>query len=167
MQTYPCNMGVLTNWKAVDMIYTHPEKSSKLFLGNIGGLTDQIFLLENKIKAIASICEEVISPTKTDGIEEHLRIPIADRETTSIIEELDRVYEFIERNLNEGKSVLVHCMAGASRSASFVIAYLMKKNAWCFEKTYLHVKNIRGQVGPNSGFQRQLRMYEKKLNLIN
>ena len=35
--------------------------------------------------------------------------------------------KFIEEALNNGGNILVHCYAGVSRSASFVIAYLMHK----------------------------------------
>jgi len=150
-------------WKPVDLIYENQEKLSKLFLGNIGSYNNKIFLMENKIRAIVSICPEVISPKSDEFILDHLLLPILDSEKAEIFEELDRVADFVEKHMNLGNSVLVHCMAGSSRSAAFVIGYLMRKNNWCFEKTYLFVKEKRAQVFPNSGFQRQLRMYEKKL----
>lgn len=62
-------------------------------------------------------------------------------------------------------SVLVHCMAGVSRSASIVIAFLMKINKWNMEKAYKYAHSMRKQVGPNYGFLKQLRDYEYDLQL--
>ena len=36
----------------------------------------------------------------------------------------------IEKAINSGKKVLVHCGAGVSRSVTFILAYLMWKNKW-------------------------------------
>lgn len=151
------------SWKPVDLIFENPEKKSKLFLGNIGSFNDKIFLMENKISAIVSICPDVSAPQLPDLIKEHIIIPILDSEKAEILNELDRVSDFIDRNFEEGNAILVHCMAGSSRSAAFVIGFLMRKNSWCFEKAYLFAKGKRAQVFPNSGFQRQLRIYERQL----
>jgi len=48
----------------------------------------------------------------------------------------------------------VHCAAGVSRSASIVIAYLMKINHWTFENAYSFVKSKRKIIDPNFGFKR-------------
>lgn len=151
------------SWKPVDLIHEDPEKKSRLFLGNIGSFSDKNFLMENKIKAIASILQEPISEHSKDFITDHIHISIPDSEKSDILVHLDSVLEFIQKNMDNGNSVLVHCMAGSSRSASFVIAYLMKRNQWCFEKAYCFAKEKRPQVFPNSGFMRQLRIYEKTL----
>ena len=43
-------------------------------------------------------------------------------------------YIFIENALKkENNRVFVHCAAGVSRSATIVIACLMKKNKWTFQ----------------------------------
>jgi len=60
--------------------------------------------------------------------------------------------------------VLVHCFAGASRSATIVIAYLMKKNSWTLEHTLEYVKSRRSIVSPHEAFLEQLKKYEKALN---
>lgn len=57
--------------------------------------------------------------------------------------------------------MLVQCHAGASRSASIVIAYLMRKNGWGFLKAAEFVREKRPRVKPNQGFVEQLKEYEK------
>lgn len=70
--------------------------------------------------------------------------------------------EFIETNIKE-TNVLVHCFAGVSRSATAVIAYLMKTNGWTFDKSLSFCRTRRKVTNPNPGFMRQLLMYEKIL----
>lgn len=52
---------------------------------------------------------------------------IADFQNQQIIQYFDSNFEWIEERIAEGRNILVHCAAGVSRSASFVIAYLIKK----------------------------------------
>ena len=59
--------------------------------------------------------------------------------------------------LKEGRNILIHCAAGVSRSASFTIAYLMKKNKMKYEDAYALVKEKRKIIRPNSYFTQQLR----------
>jgi len=53
--------------------------------------------------------------------------------------------------------VLVHCMAGISRSSTIVIAYLIVRRGWSFEKAYEHVRTARPTIRPNDGFMQQLK----------
>lgn len=59
--------------------------------------------------------------------------------------------------------VLVHCMAGISRSSTIIMAYLMSEKQMGLEEAYVFVKQKRRIVRPNSGFKRQLRQYELDL----
>ena len=54
-------------------------------------------------------------------------------------------------------------MAGVSRSASIVIAYLLWKERKSYNETYFYVKNKRRYIGPNQGFVNQLKYFEQKL----
>eukprot|EP01017_Pseudomicrothorax_dubius_P009562 TRINITY_DN13274_c0_g1_i1.p1 TRINITY_DN13274_c0_g1~~TRINITY_DN13274_c0_g1_i1.p1 ORF type:complete len:199 (-),score=13.95 TRINITY_DN13274_c0_g1_i1:153-749(-) len=70
--------------------------------------------------------------------------------------------DFIEEGRRKG-TVLVHCMWGASRSPTAVIAYLMRYHGYTFEKGYKFVRKKRNCVFPNEGFIAQLERYEKLL----
>jgi len=53
-------------------------------------------------------------------------------------------------------AVCVHCVAGVSRSATIVIAYLMKRSKAPLETVVNFVRAARNVVSPNTGFMKQL-----------
>lgn len=53
-------------------------------------------------------------------------LDIEDKPNSPLNKHFDETFEFIDKNLKEG-NVLVHCQAGVSRSASVVIAYIIRK----------------------------------------
>ena len=71
-------------------------------------------------------------------------------------------FNFIEENIAK-TNVLVHCQAGVSRSATIVIAYMMRKYQYGMDDALKRVKGRRPYVDPNKGFMKQLRSFEKGL----
>ncbi len=67
------------------------------------------------------------------------------------------VHEIIQKAESENKTVLVHCAAGISRSASLVIAHLMLKHKWTFQQAHYSVKLKRPIITPNDGFVKALK----------
>jgi protein-tyrosine phosphatase len=80
---------------------------------------------------------------------------VEDSEEENLRQYFEKTDSFIDTHRKNG-NVLVHCMAGVSRSATVVIAYLMKTNKWKYEETLKYVREKRNIVGPNEGFLRQL-----------
>ena len=60
-----------------------------------------------------------------------------------------------------GGKCLVHCKLGISRSAAFVIAYLINYAKLGVDEAFNYIKNKRITIKPNDGFMRQLYLYEK------
>ena len=71
--------------------------------------------------------------------------------------------EKIKKVLDEGKSVLIHCMASISRSAVFVLAFLMEYKGWTVVEAAKHMKSKWDATWPNHLFVRQLLEFEAEL----
>merc|ERR1711972_941019 len=56
-------------------------------------------------------------------------------------------------------ALLVHCAMGKPRSASIVIAYIMREEGLSYEDALAAVQSIRRVVQPNTGFSHQLQWY--------
>ncbi|XP_014671841.1 PREDICTED: dual specificity protein phosphatase 18-like [Priapulus caudatus] len=93
----------------------------------------------------------------------YLQVKVDDLPYERIDEFFDMVAMRIETTRRQGGKALVHCRAGVSRSASLVIAHLMKYEGMTLSKAYNHVKDRRRWVAPNEGFWKQLIQYERKL----
>lgn len=84
----------------------------------------------------------------------------------NIIQYFDETYDFIHHILESGDKVLVHCVAGVSRSATIVTAYLMRLNDMRYKEALAMLKRVRPFVTPNQGFIDQLRLYQTMGNRV-
>ena len=71
-------------------------------------------------------------------------------------------YHFINNAVTSNKNILVHCMAGISRSVSLVSYFLMKKNGMKFNDSINIIRNKRIIANPNDSFKLQLHQYQIK-----
>ena len=96
-----------------------------LYLGSEYTAVNKKVLDELNIKAIINITPDVPNYFEKEGIYYH-QIPVGDDLYTEIACYFEDAVEFINSHIKNGKSVLVHCRMGISRSPSIVIAYIMK-----------------------------------------
>uniref|UniRef100_A0A8C5WHQ5 Dual specificity phosphatase 16 n=2 Tax=Leptobrachium leishanense TaxID=445787 RepID=A0A8C5WHQ5_9ANUR len=92
-----------------------------------------------------------------------LRVPVNDSFCEKILPWLDKSVDFIERAKASNGRVLVHCLAGISRSATIAIAYIMKRMDMSLDEAYRFVKEKRPTISPNFNFLGQLLDFEKKI----
>ena len=128
-----------------------------LWLGNSYAAVNIEDLKKKGIKKILSVWDHQ-GPNYNDNDFIHKKIKIDDVFNQNIIQYFGECLNFIKGD----EKVFVHCLAGSSRSASIVIAYIM----WSEKKTFMEAFDIvksKRYISPNDGFQEQLKMFEKIL----
>ncbi|GMH71667.1 hypothetical protein TrVE_jg9534 [Triparma verrucosa] len=100
-----------------------------------------------------------------EGQLKYLKINVKDKEGVHLEGYFDKCTEFIAEGVRGG-GVLVHCIAGASRSVTFVLAYLMssKGERLALRDAFNFVKARRTCAHPNASFCVQLAKYEQELH---
>lgn len=86
-------------------------------------------------------------------------LPLRDEEDDELFPDVANAYGFIDKQLEQGHRVLVHCVAGISRSSAVVLYYLMRKNRWPYETALAALRQVHPGARPNSGYQKQLALY--------
>lgn len=79
------------------------------------------------------------------------------------------LYLFFFPSSDEARSkkcgILVHCLAGISRSVTVTVAYLMQKRNLSLNDAYDFVKRKKSNISPNFNFMGQLLDFERTLGL--
>lgn len=71
----------------------------------------------------------------------------------------------LDEALSQNCGVLVHCLAGVSRSVTVTVAYLMQKLHLSLNDAYDLVKRKKSNISPNFSFMGQLLDFERTLQL--
>ncbi|XP_031557306.1 dual specificity protein phosphatase 14-like [Actinia tenebrosa] len=137
------------------------EITDYLYLGSVIPARNEDLLKEKQITHIVNATVESDHEYKIPV--ECMKIKITDSLECHIGLYFDIVADKIEKVKNMRGKVLVHCMAGISRSSSLVIAYLMKYKKMSLRDAYHLVKKKRPIINPNPRFWQSLVDYEKKL----
>ncbi|GAB1225412.1 hypothetical protein ENUP19_0252G0048 [Entamoeba nuttalli] len=135
---------------------------NELFLtGKKGALLSDTYEL-NHIKALVVVCPEQYEyPINKEEVE-ILKLPVIDSYNFPLINYLEKAYEFIDSQITQHHPVLVHCDFGISRSASVVIAYLIRKYQMSLKAAFQYVSDRRHIVCPNPAFIMQLYEWQRK-----
>lgn len=90
-------------------------------------------------------------------------LPLTDAEHVNISQEAPSSSSFIRRAEKLNGRVMVHCVAGVSRSVTLVIMHLMAVHGLRLKHAYEFVESIRSFIAPNDGFKLQLALMEVQL----
>ncbi|KAL5015802.1 hypothetical protein ScPMuIL_005391 [Solemya velum] len=132
-----------------------------LFLGSEWNASNLNELKANGVGHILNISREI--DNFFPGYIEYMNIREWDVCETDLLKYWNNTYDFIQKARKMGSKVLVHCRMGISRSASTVMAYLMKEYRMSANEAYDYVKEKRSCVHPNDAFWEQLQTYGSML----
>ncbi|VDI42753.1 atypical dual specificity phosphatase [Mytilus galloprovincialis] len=130
-----------------------------LFVGNFRDAKDRQQLADNNITHILAIHDQA---KKLHEDKEYLCIVASDNSQQELIQFFPECIEFIHNaRLNNG-SVLVHCLAGVSRSVTITAAYIMTVTPLGWREAVNSIRGVRNGANPNFGFQKQLMKYQNE-----
>ena len=149
------------------------EVQPNLYLGSEANASDLVWLKVEGITHVLSIQGQPIDVARLPDVSDAMRrwhehavrtlfIRLPDSPIASIFEHFEAAAQFINGALDApGRKVLVHCGRGISRSASLVIAALMRRRGISYADAFALVAAKRPCIYPNVGFQLQLFVYER------
>lgn len=107
------------------------EIVENLFLGSSFNAFRFNELKKNNIDVIINISDDIDNFHENEFT--YYRFKISDNDSDDISKILDMTFTIISDHIENGDRILVHCFMGASRSASVVIYYLMRKYNMSYE----------------------------------
>lgn len=129
-------------------------------------------LVEKKITHIIQLREPDAFAVRPHMGIHYMNICIEDDDTENIYQYFWPCILHIRQVLQSGSSILIHCHAGISRSASIVVAYLMYANRRSTDDDDRSVDEIirkisvKRTIDPNPGFHTQLETFSKHCQTI-
>ena len=160
--------GSFFSFEPMNLIIEASENLGAVYLGNYEAASDINLLKKYGIHAVLTVAADLrLNYPASEGIA-HEVISALDMASFDLSRHFNRCFDFLDKVRAETKTnVLVHCLAGISRSATIVIAYLIKMNKMSFDQAYNFVKKRRKIIFPNPGFVRQLRVFSSQINIKN
>ncbi|KPJ11258.1 Dual specificity protein phosphatase Mpk3, partial [Papilio machaon] len=137
-----------------------------LYLGNSTNSEDCDALARHNIKYVLNVTPDLPNTFEAEGCGiNYLKIPIADHWSQNLAVHFPQAIRFIEEAMSARCGVLVHCVAGVSRSVTVTLAYLMQRHRLCLRDAFELVRSRKTDIAPNFHFMRQLHCFERDLGL--
>jgi len=134
--------------------------TDNIYLGNAFHASCQSVLNHHNIGAILNVSGEI--PCFFPQEYTYLWLNVNDDTQATLQPYFDQAYTFIreQQTLHPDKRILIHCYMGASRSASIMAYYLMRKLAFTRDAAVSYLEDKRPVVNINQAFLTQLAQLE-------
>lgn len=141
--------------------------TNDLYLGSRPKFGQNQYLKELGITHVISCLDPEKRP-KVAFLDEDFQtlfLPVRDGINEDIASSFPALFNFVFGELNAFPEArfLVHCEVGVSRSATLILAILMKRQSLTFFDAFQAVRSKRAKILPNIGFASQLQLFENTL----
>ncbi|OQR96544.1 dual specificity protein phosphatase [Achlya hypogyna] len=139
------------------------EIAPGLWLGNGSAAADLVSLQQHGVEYVLNVADDV--PNYHADALTYCTLGVADfGQDAGISRVFSRAFDFLDHVLLHAKGrVLVHCAAGANRSATVVIAYLMHSQQLSLADAWAIVRKRRPGMSPLEDNRKQLWNFELQL----
>lgn len=137
-----------------------------LYLGNASDSCDWNSLEKYGIHYVLNVTPNLPNKFEKTGMGmKYMQIPIQDHWSQNLSSFFPQAINFIDEARKSKLGVLVHCLAGISRSVTITLAYLMHELNIPLNEAYDYVQRRKSNISPNLNFLEQLKDFERQLNL--
>lgn len=136
-----------------------------LYLGCAKDSTNLDVLGRYNIKYILNVTPNLPNMFEHDRRFRYKKIPISDHWSQNLSQFFPEAISFIDEARSKQCGILVHCLAGISRSVTVTVAYLMQRLHLSLNDAYDFVKRKKSNISPNFNFMGQLLDFERTLGL--
>ncbi|XP_072552924.1 dual specificity protein phosphatase 7-like [Salminus brasiliensis] len=136
-----------------------------LYLGCAKDSANLDVLGQYNIRYILNVTPNLPNVFEQGGYFRYKQIPIADHWSQNLCQFFPEAISFIDEARSKQCGVLVHCLAGISRSVTVTVAYLMQKLNLSLNDAYDFVKRKKTNISPNFSFMGQLLDFERTLRV--
>uniref|UniRef100_K7KVG7 Uncharacterized protein n=1 Tax=Glycine max TaxID=3847 RepID=K7KVG7_SOYBN len=140
--------------------------TNSLFIGGALAARSTYTLQRLGITHILCLCTNEIgqSDSQFPDLFMYTNFSVCDTEDSNISSIFEEACDFIDYVEQAGRSILVHCFEGKSRSATLVLAYLMLRKKFTLLEAWSALKRVHRRSQPNDGFAKILLELDLKLH---
>ncbi|KAG2437941.1 hypothetical protein HXX76_005557 [Chlamydomonas incerta] len=143
-------------WESLD---DTPQKvDDHLYIGSMAAEHNYDGLKAAGISHVLQVAEGLTPSHAGEGLC-YRSVQVSDTPGEDLVAHFKRCFDFIREAHDSGGSVLVHCVAGVSRSATVVMGWLMWRHQLSADEAFRRVHRVRPWVMPNPGFRKQLERF--------
>jgi len=155
-------------------VWQHQSSGARLYLGGYKSANNVSYLQKNVISVVINTAkglEATLGPKYIKQVQDRARkLPELEvvnldwrDDATQILdfELIKQTMKLMERSLDGGQSVLVHCAQGKSRSSSVVLCFLSWKLKTSVIESLSYIQSRRNMAQPNQNFMDQILNFER------
>ncbi|GMI16236.1 hypothetical protein TrLO_g2392 [Triparma laevis f. longispina] len=159
-------------YAAANAIFQHPTTQATLYVGNATAASQKSVLAELKDCRRIVFCQDGdgTKSFQSDPEFKYLDFPIGrwlrfvKREPQAVLDFFKSLFDFLDDELGQGNSVLIHCLAGAHRAGTAGVASLMYLVGMGAEEATIAAKALRPAINPIGSFPQLLGLLEDGMN---
>ena len=130
-----------------------------LYIGNYDDATNHMLLHANDITHILNCAYEIDSNHHKECFK-NKKIHLDDASGQRLMPHIAEAYNFVDKAIEGGGIIIIHCAMGISRSVSTAIYYLMRKYNMTYDEALHLIQRSRSIAQPNQSFEGQLRQIQ-------